>query len=133
MVNKLLYLCKKEFFSTKINEIGNYQKRLYKMCNDIMGSKKEVVLPTHNDDEELTNRFGYFFLGKIETIRDNLQASRESLHSPDVLSADAKFEGFQLTNFRPTSIAEIRKIIQKSPLKSCELDPLPNFLLKECI
>ena len=72
------------------------------MCNDIMGNKKEVVLPTHNDDEELANRFGDFFLGKIETIRDNLKASRESLHSPDVLSADVKFEGFQLTNFRPT-------------------------------
>jgi hypothetical protein len=37
-----------------------------------MGNKKEVVLPTHNDDEELANRFGDFFLGKIETIRDNL-------------------------------------------------------------
>ena len=22
------------------------------MCNDIMGNKKEMVLPTHNDDEE---------------------------------------------------------------------------------
>jgi hypothetical protein len=86
MVIKLLYSCEKEFFSTKINEIGNDQKRLYKMCNDIMGNKKEVVLPTHNDDEELANRFGDFFLGKIETIRDNLKASRESLHSPDVLS-----------------------------------------------
>jgi hypothetical protein len=54
---------------------------------------QKVVLPTHNDDEELANRFGDFFLGKIETIRDNLKASRESLHSPDVLSADVKFEG----------------------------------------
>jgi hypothetical protein len=86
-----------------------------------------------HDDEELANRFGDFFLGKIETSRDNLKASRESLHSPDVLSADVKFEGLQLTHFRPTSIVEIRKIIQKSPLKSCELDPLPTFLLKECI
>jgi hypothetical protein len=51
-------------------------------------------------DEELANRFGDFFLGKIETIRDNLKASRESLHSPDVLSADVKFEGLQLTHFR---------------------------------
>jgi hypothetical protein len=50
-----------------------------------------VVLPTHNDDEELANRFGDFFLGKIETIRDYLKASRESLHSPDVLSVDVVF------------------------------------------
>ena len=52
------------------------------------------------------------------------------IRSPDVLSADVKFEGFQLTNFRPTSIAEIRKIIQKSPLTSCELDPLPIFFVE---
>ena len=38
-----------------------------------------------------------------------------------------------MTNFRPTSIAEIRKIIQKSPLKYFELDLLPTFMLKECI
>jgi hypothetical protein len=39
-----------------------------------LGNKQEVVLPTHNDDVELANRFGDFFLGKIETIRDNLKA-----------------------------------------------------------
>ena len=29
--------------------------------------------------------------------------------------------------------AEIRNIIKLSPVKSCELDPLPTWLLKECI
>ena len=29
--------------------------------------------------------------------------------------------------------AEIQNIIKLSPVKSCELDPLPNWLLKECI
>jgi hypothetical protein len=70
MVIKLLYSCKKEFFSTKINEIGNDQKRLYKMCNDIMGNKKEVVLPTHNDDEELANRFCYKFVDYCGDYRE---------------------------------------------------------------
>ena len=28
---------------------------------------------------------------------------------------------------------EVREIIQKSPNKSCELDPLPTWLLKECL
>ena len=28
---------------------------------------------------------------------------------------------------------EIRNIIKLSPAKSCELDPLPTWLLKECI
>jgi len=70
-------------------------KRDFTKCATISWeTKKEVVLPTHNDDEELANRFGDFFLGKIETIRDNLKASRESLHSPDVLSADVNSRVF---------------------------------------
>ena len=41
-------------------------------------------------------------------------------------------------NYRPISLlyfheAEIRNIIKLSPVKSCELDPLPTRLLKECI
>ena len=96
-----------------------------------MGNKKEVVLPSHTDDEELSNRFGDYFLGKIDTIHDNLNVSRASLETTDDLNADIEFTN--LTQFRISSIEEIRKIIQKYPVESCEMDPLPNFLLKDCL
>ena len=35
--------------------------------------------------------------------------------------------------FKQVSQEEIRKIIMKSPSKSCLLDPWPTFLVKECI
>ena len=38
-----------------------------------------------------------------------------------------------LTHFEPTSELEVRNIICKSPCKSCELDPLPASLVKECV
>jgi len=35
--------------------------------------------------------------------------------------------------FRPTSEIELKEIIIKSPNKSCDLDPLPTWLLKKCV
>ena len=38
-----------------------------------------------------------------------------------------------LTSFNLTSDDEIRKLIQNSPSASCSLDPLPTWLLKDCM
>ena len=34
---------------------------------------------------------------------------------------------------RPATALEIRTIIMNSPCKSCELDPMPTWLLTKCI
>ena len=39
----------------------------------------------------------------------------------------------KLTVYTQVTQDEIGKIISKSPTKSCLLDPLPTFLIKECI
>ena len=41
--------------------------------------------------------------------------------------------GSSLSNFKPGTSIDIYKIIIGSPSKSCQLDPIPNYLLKECI
>ena len=38
-----------------------------------------------------------------------------------------------ISMFQPASEDEIRNIIMKSPSKSCELDHVPTFLIKQCI
>ena len=42
------------------------------------------------------------------------------------------FSGVLLNTFMDATEAEIWNIIKLSPVKSCELDPLPPWLLKEC-
>ena len=42
------------------------------------------------------------------------------------LSAD-----FSLSTLMPCSEEEVRRLIMQSPTKSCALDPIPTFLLKE--
>jgi hypothetical protein len=43
-----------------------------------MGKNQDAVLLTNDSDTELSNRFSDFFLGKIQTIRDNLQNANET-------------------------------------------------------
>ena len=49
------------------------------------------------------------------------------------MSADIKFEGEPLTKPAPATQDKIQDIIIKSPSKSCELDPLPIYLLTEML
>jgi len=131
--NQLLLQCKKDYFSNKISEIGHDQKQLHRLTNDLMGNKREVFLPEHEDDKLLADKFCEFFVGKISTIRDNLSTTNNSSTDCNFMRADTKFEGNQLTSFSTASCDEIRKIILASPTKSCELDPLPTKLLKQCL
>ena len=50
----------------------------------------------------------------------------------NVLSAYVRFSGRPLTDFTAASSQEVRKLLTSSPSKSCELDPIPIFLLKQC-
>ena len=43
------------------------------------------------------------------------------------------FSGVPLHTFKETTEADIWNIIKMSPVKSCEQDLLPTWLLKECI
>jgi len=38
-----------------------------------------------------------------------------------------------MTELRTYTVEEVRKIIMGSPVKSCALDPIPTFLLREVI
>ena len=45
----------------------------------------------------------------------------------------AKIAHCRLSVFEPTCVTEIKKLIMKSPSKSCELDPVPTLLMKQNI
>ena len=87
----------------------------------------ESKLPTFDNEKSLADRFATFFDDKIKNIRENFKT--ECINSalfPD--SVPPRF-----SSFRPVSEDEVRKIILKSPTKSCMIDPWPTFLVKECI
>ncbi|CAG2185348.1 unnamed protein product [Mytilus edulis] len=91
--SKLLLKSKKDYFSTKISEIEHDQKQLHRLTNDLMGNRREIILPSHNDEKVLADKFCEFFVGKISAIRDNLTAKNDaSSYNRDTMRADIKFE-----------------------------------------
>ena len=51
----------------------------------------------------------------------------------DVLRADVMFSGKPMESLAPVRPDDLKKIIMHAPTKSCELDPIPTFLLKPCL
>ena len=91
----------------------------------MLGSSGDKILPVHTCKRKLANDFSAFFTNKILNIRSELGLI-------DTYSVTNCFSGLPLNTFRDATEAEIWNIIKLSPVKSCELDPLPNWLLKEC-
>jgi hypothetical protein len=93
-VGKLLFRCKKEYFTSKISEIGHDQKQLYKVTNNLLDKTKELsfhlFLIITNSQIVLV----IFSSGKIETIRGNLCTSnRDSMSDINALCTDIEFDG----------------------------------------
>ncbi len=86
-------------------------------------------LPSHDSPTELAQDFCDFFGTKIaKPIREDI--SVDSSVSP--LRDDSSFEGEHLAAFAPTTEQEVLRLLSKAPDKSCDLDPIPTWLVKQC-
>ena len=121
---------KAAYYTSQIDKNKGDSKTLFKLTNSLMGKNGETILPTHSCDKTLADQFLSFFHNKIDNIRTGLCAM---VDEPLVEIPDQSFNGVQLNCFSSVTLQEIRHIILKAPSKSCELDPLPSWLLKECV
>lgn len=66
-----------DFYANKIAEAGGDQKQLYRLTSVLMGNKREIILPSHKSEKQLSDTFCDFFNGKIKIkkIRYNLSAT----------------------------------------------------------
>ena len=94
-----------------------------------MGKPAELKLPEYSSAEDLATRFNDFFLSKINTLREGIISSQTPTH---LEPAAEQFHGTRLNSFRPATIDEIKKLIAQIPNKTCQLDPIPTWLMKQC-
>ena len=86
-------------------------------------------MPPHDSDEELANEFGEFFIDKIEKIHSELASQQPDKCVPDN-SESVEIESV-LSEFSPVSEDDVKCMIHKSSLKSCELDPVPSWIIRQ--
>ena len=128
----MLKQAKVQYYANEIQSSQGDQKQLFNITKMLVGESKEVILPTSESPKNLAQSFSDFFVDKIEQSRTDIGKSDMSEESNND-EFEKHFEGEKLSVFGPSSESEVKSIIQKSPNKSCELDPIPTWLLKNCI
>ena len=116
---------KRAHIQGKISNAKQSQGELFKHMDDLLYKPKIMFLPTNIPNEDQPNEFCQYFTEKIEKIQGIFALPEDECSQ----NSSPK----QLQNFDPATSEEIKKIILNSPNKSCTLDPIPTFLLKECI
>jgi len=117
---------KKSYVQDKITSADQSQKALFQCMNELLFKSNVNSLPTNIPPEDQPNKFCNFFLEKIEKIQSIFTTTEDECVQNTTPCQ-------HLLDFDLATPEEIKKIILKSPTKSCTLDPFPTFLLKDCL
>ena len=124
--NSILRVSKSQYYSDLVTKNREDSKKLWQTINKILHRTKSSTLPDDSSDSSLANKFGSYFIEKIMKIRTIFTPNNFHISPP--VEPVAKF-----SSFNSVSCNDIRKILNRSPTKSCSLDPWPTFLVKECV
>ena len=115
------------YYRKLISDNSHDSKKLWRELHKVLHRSHSTTLPTCESSKSLPDRFVTFFSNEIIQICESFSSSEscDMVHPP--------FDPPKLTVFTQVTQDDIGKIISKSPTKSCLLDPLPTFLIKECI
>ncbi len=130
-VNDLLNDGKSEYYKTLIDSNKENPRNLFRSINAALHRKQDTPLPPHSSKAVMANDFSEFFNDKIDKIRNDLDSEareRNVVAVPEVKKFSKSFKEFRLL-----SEDEVRELVRKSPNKHCELDPMPTWLVKDCL
>lgn len=118
---------KRLYYSDLIEKCAGDSRKLFRVVSSLAEVKDENYWPPHSDPEQLVNKFGEFFVRKIELIRAEVD---DTVIQPPSVEYRLPLVNFEA--FHQLSEIEIRDMVIKSSNVSCELDPIPTWLLKLC-
>ena len=118
---------KREHCTRKIEECQS-TKALFGCVKELVDSKKQPVLPTHDSKFELATNFNHYFKNKICDIRKAfpLQQNEKSPHV-------SQYTGTLLETFEVVTEEELRTIVKQHEIKCSPDDPIPAKLLKNMV
>ena len=116
-------------FSVVLADHSGDRRSLWKAFNKILHRCPTMHLPEHSSVAALADTFGSFCINKVSIICAafplHAHLNTTSLNPPDTRAV--------LHNFVPVSEDEVRRFVLTSPCNSCDLDPIPTTLVRDCI
>ena len=125
LVTSYVHRAKLEYHVSYIADASGDQRRLFKVVAKLLHNENDTPLPPCDSFDKLAMQFSDFFSEKISKIRSELI---QNVNNVDASVEDAP-QTCLLTAFEPATEAEIGTLLKSSPMKSCELDPIPTWLL----
>lgn len=130
--NHLSTTAKTDFLSNKVIENSDDKKKLFKITKSILNWQDVQVYPSGYTN--LPDKFSDYFVDKIVKIQNTISQKQTQIDNLETLQKEVQeFASESLHHFRLVTDGEIRKIISNMSNASCNLDPLPADLLKQCL
>ena len=134
--NRAMAITRQNYYRDKLDESNKDMKSMYKTLNKIMGTEKELVFPTHKDPQSIANEMTEFYANKILNIRNNIATINKSLNDDKVTTSKVfapqrPLQSF--TIFKELTIEDTKTLIKDMNSKSSCLDPMPTWLVKDCL
>ncbi|XP_060554994.1 uncharacterized protein LOC132715902 [Ruditapes philippinarum] len=114
------------WFNQEIHDEKHIKRKLERKWQE---SKLTV---DHEIYRKLAQDFSDFFENKIEKIRSDIASKNECNTTNESNSTQIQKPKETFSEFEVITEEQVLKLISKSSTKSCELDPIPTWLLKEC-
>ena len=132
--NRMLIATKETYYSGKIANCGSDAKQLFNITKHLMGNEKIAKMPVHTCSSLMAQQFSDFFVTKVNTIQQELKHGTHDATKVvmDPMSDDVEFRGVAMNCFEPVTETDVERLVANAPAKSCELDPIPTWLLKQC-
>ena len=131
-VNVVIDKLKTDYYSTKVENCGSDQKKLFHVLNELLHRNKPSPLPHCESTQELAEKFSDFFTSKITRIRQDLDHENSPAAASDAPQNSTVSADCQMSTFDHATPDEILQIINSSKPSTYDLDPLPTSLLKDC-
>ena len=132
VVNNLICNLKTTYYREIISENSGDQKVLFNTVNKLLQKSCVKRYPPSSDACSLENAFADFFAQKIDRIHADLHEKRRTA-DPNVSSSESTRCQVELSDFAVLSQDTVKEYACKSAKKSCNLDPLPASLMKNCL
>ena len=128
LCNRMMTKAKSKYLGDVIAENSDNPRRLWNLMNNILYIIPSPALPEFTSVKSLCDHFSRYFVDKIETIRSEFPDKVQNI--PQVQKPEIRSK---INVFERASEDEIKKLILSSSSKSCDLDPIPTSVLKNCL
>ena len=129
-VNSLICVAKQEYYK---NELAQADTTTVFKKFDTLFNRNTKSLPSHESSVDLGKKFATFFSDKVSNIYKCLENDVVELcnETSTNVEAESSVSCESLTNFDVLSEKDILEYIEGKPAKSCSLDPVPTWFIKQ--